>query len=376
MLRQSLIDDAPREPQARARASGSVMSSVINLASTCTGTGVLALPAAYHQAGFTAGCVLCIGAAAIQMASLHLLERSEELYRRSWVIAAPAVSFYSLCESAVPGSGRIIDCAILINCLGGGAISYLIVAGDCFSALGFLDRRACVMLSTVLVAPACFFRSLDSLKVTSTVSVVCLLLVGLLILVFSLRPVPWLDPCPAEAGEHCGATVTFGARSPLAVFCTLPLFINAFTCQQNFFNVLGELGTPTRARRTRVVVLAPVLPLCLYLTVASAGYLTWGHLVASNVINNYPKTPLIAAARAVLGVVVLCNVPLQVFPSRVSLTTLLGSCGLRAALPGAAPESPPPADDSFFLTSALDVRTLALTRRLPAATSPTRQVNP
>ena len=117
-----------------------------------------------------------------------------------------------------------------------------------------------------------------------------------------------------------------GSESPRQVFCALPLFINAFTCQQNAFNALGELRNPTTTRRTCVVVAAPLLPMLLYLTVASAGYLTFGDAIQSNIINSYPQTPLVSVARAVLGIVVLCNFPLQIFPSRVSVSSLLESC--------------------------------------------------
>ena len=68
------------------------------------------------------------------------------------------------------------------------------------------------------------------------------------------------------------------------------------------------------------------------------GYLTFGDTVPSNVINGYPKTPLVAVARTILGVVVLCNFPLQIFPSRVSLLSLIDalspkSHGAPAGLP-------------------------------------------
>ena len=56
-------------------------------------------------------------------------------------------------------------------------------------------------------------------------------------------------------------------------------------------------------------MLVPIGPLVLYLTIAACGYLTFGNQVPSNVINGYPNTPLLSVARAVLGVVMLCNVP-------------------------------------------------------------------
>lgn len=125
---------------------------------------------------------------------------------------------------------------------------------------------------------------------------------------------------------HCGGVVNYGSAAPVSILCTLPLFINAFTCQQNVLALLGELHQPTAARKRLVLTVAPLLPMCLYLTVATAGYLTFGHGVASNVMNSYPETSFTTAARAVLGVVVLCNYPLNMAPSRRSLISLIDSC--------------------------------------------------
>jgi len=75
-----------------------------------------------------------------------------------------------------------------------------------------------------------------------------------------------------------------------------------------------------------VILGAPVLPMLLYLTISVCGYLTFGDAVPSNIINAYPGSPLVAACRLVLGCVVLCNFPLQMFAARASTVSLLGGC--------------------------------------------------
>lgn len=332
-------------PQQVRRAT--VMSCVINLASTCMGTGVLALPAAYERSGFTAGTILCVSSAVFTVFSLNLLVAAADLVPDQ----TKSVSFYSLCEAALPRSGRAVDIAVVINCVGT-ATSFLVVAADCFSRLGILGREACVLLSCALVITPCFFRTMDMLKVTSTIAVACLLGISCLILAFGLGLAPWLDPCPDHSSVlhgHCGNPVNYGSSDPRDIFCTLPLFINAFTCQQNIFNVVGELSRPTGIRKGAVTVLAPMLPMCLYLVVATAGYLTFGTAVASNIINSYPLSPVVAAARTVLGIVVLCNFPLQIFPARKSFVSLLDSCSPAAVLSGNEPHP------ALFLTSPREV---------------------
>jgi amino acid permease len=332
-------------PQQVRRAT--VMSCVINLASTCMGTGILALPAAYERSGFTAGTVLCLSACISTMFSLYLLVAAADLLPDR----SKGVTFYALCEAALPRSGRAVDIAVLINCLGT-ATAFLVVAADCFSRLGILSREVCVLLSSAVVITPCFFRTMDMLKITSTIAVSCLLGISALILAFGLGLAPWLDPCPEHSSVlhgHCGHPVNYGSSDFRDIFCTLPLFINAFTCQQNIFNVIGELQRPTAVRKGAVIVLAPMLPMMLYLVVATAGYLTFGSAVASNVINSYPRSPVVAAARTVLGIVVLCNFPLQMFPARKSFVSLLDSC--RRAPPSFGMDQP----TALFLTSQREV---------------------
>ena len=61
---------------------------------------------------------------------------------------------------------------------------------------------------------------------------------------FGLGLDPMLDPCPGHSltpHGHCGGRVDTYASSPLAVFCTLPYFAMAYSCQANCFNAIGEV---------------------------------------------------------------------------------------------------------------------------------------
>ena len=334
MLQAPLLPAGSPRRASREGGSASVGSSIINLASTCMGTGLLALPAAFHAAGFTMGCILCVGCAGLTILSLYLLALGG-----ARVDGPGPVTFYTLCEKVAPGSGRLVDCAVVVNCVGTAA-SYLIVACDCFSALG-VDRHLVALASVLACAPACHFQSVNSLRVTSSLAVGCLLGIAVMVVLFGFGEAgSALDPCPGRSAVphgHCGSSLTMTATKPRRIWCALPLFINAFTCQQNAFNVLGELSRPTHDRQMAVIAGAPLLPMVIYLLVASCGYLTFGDGVASSVMNNYPNTPITAAARSVLGVVVLCNYPLQIFPSRVSLASLYHS--LQSCTP---PHPPPP----------------------------------
>ena len=338
-LDEPLLASAPR--------GATIASCAINLASTCLGTGMLSLPAAFVLAGFGAGTALCIFTALLTVASLHLLVTCANR------LGGVKSDFYTVCEAALPGSGRVVDVAVVVNCTGT-AVSYLIVAADCFTATFGVPRVAVVLASLVVTAPPSLFRTMDTLKATSTIAVVCMLAIVALVVLMGFGPSPWLEPCPGKdevPHGHCQGHVEPVTRDGLHVFCAIPFFVNAFTCQQNAFIAVGELARPTPARQTAVVVAAPVLALALYITVAVCGYLTFGDTTPSNIITAYPSSPPVVAARCVLGLVVLCNYPLQAFPTRASVASLLDSWG-----GAAAPADDGDGDGALFTRSARDVR--------------------
>lgn len=196
-LDRTLLGDAP------SGGSASVTSCIINLASTCMGTGILALPYAFHLSGFAAGIALSIVSAGICVLSLYMLIASG---RR---VHDGPVNFATLCEAALPKSGILIDFMVVANCLGT-ACSYLIVATDCFSALG-APRSACVLMGTLAVTPAALFRSMDTLKASSSVAICCLIGIVVMVVCFGFG---LADPCPGRSispHHHCGGKV----ESPL-----------------------------------------------------------------------------------------------------------------------------------------------------------------
>ena len=142
-----------------------ILSCLLNLSSTCMGTGLLSLPFAFSQSGFAAGCLLCVAAAGTCGASLFMLVDSGRKLRMD----GKPVSLGSVCEAALPGMGVAIDVAVIGNCLGTAA-SYFIVAADCFSALG-APRKLVVALSVCVTSAPAFFRSMDTLKASSAVAI-------------------------------------------------------------------------------------------------------------------------------------------------------------------------------------------------------------
>lgn len=90
-----------------------------------------------------------------------------------------AASFAALSKLTYPKLGRIFDAAIFLKCWGV-SVSYLIVIGSLMPRVVYsfsksspdwlLDRRLWILLAMSILCPLAFLRKLDSLKVTSYIS--------------------------------------------------------------------------------------------------------------------------------------------------------------------------------------------------------------
>ena len=93
----------------------------------------------------------------------------------------------------------------------------------------------------------------------------------------------------------------------------MPIFIFAFTTNQNAISITNELQRPTPNRILLSTCIAIVLALCLYLLTGIGGYSTYGDLVQSDILKSYPsdETLPIIARGAIAFVVTVCF-PMQV----------------------------------------------------------------
>jgi amino acid permease len=314
---------------ARKQGKASITSSVLNLANTIMGTGILALPYALSESGIVLGVIFLFFSTAFGMLSLFLLSEAARATGR------PA-SFFTVCEAAYPRLSVIVDFIVVFNgflaCL-----SFMIVASDSLSELivGGPPRQIWTFLSLALVTPLCLLRRLDALKFTSALSFVAIGFISMLIILFALHTgSPLLQAC-SNTTRPCRGEIEVVGTNGVVILRSFATFVIAFTCQQNIFAVTNELENPTPRRCFTVIFAALGLALLLYLIVGFAGYLTFGSLVDSDVLKSYPQgNVLVAAARAGIATVVITCFPLQAFAVRASLGTLVSSvisrfCGAR-----------------------------------------------
>ena len=167
----------------------------------------------------------------------------------------------------------------------------------------------------LVVIPLSFLRRLDSLKYTS---VIALISIGYLVILVVY---------------HFSAADTFeGSRPPVRVlhwagaiptFSSFPVIVFAYTCHQNMFSILNEIGNNSHFRTTSVVVTSNGAAASIYILVAITGYLSFGNDIGGNIVAQYTPSVSATIGRAAIVVLVMFSYPLQVHPCRASVDAVL-----------------------------------------------------
>lgn len=322
--------DADMKPSTEEPAIGgdaSLLSSIINLAKTCVGTGILTLPFAFKGCGLLWGWVFTLLTGFMAAFTLFLLGEVATFGGRRPTLNA--VGKHSL---GSVGS-VLVDLSVCMNNLGA-MISYLVIASTtvqtivqqnfALSGVAPWPRQVYVVIGIAIVAPLCLVRRVNMLRFSSSVAMVALTLVTIMIVLFAM---PWSERVPAfqpcSTGTQCKGDVLL-STTPVDILTQFVIFTNAYTCQHAMLPIVAELERPTRSRRM-VVIFGAMGAVCfLLLVVGTAGYLTFGDSVQSNVLFSYPHDSMLVVL-ALIGIIidVLSSYPLLMFMTRISISNLI-----------------------------------------------------
>ncbi|KAF1816106.1 hypothetical protein P152DRAFT_492078 [Eremomyces bilateralis CBS 781.70] len=299
--------------------SASWSSSVINLVNTIVGAGVLAMPSAMSHLGVTLGVFVIVWSALTAGFGLYLQTRCAQYLDRG------AASFFALSQITYPNAAVIFDAAIAVKCFGVG-VSYLIIIGDLMPGvvkgfsdsagdIGYLvDRHFWITAFMLIVIPLSFLRRLDSLKYTS---VIALISIGYLVILVVAHFVK------GDTFKDRGEIHYFGWSGPVDALASFPVIVFAYTCHQNMFSILNEIGNNSHFRTAGVVVASAGSSCATYILVALTGYLSYGSNVNGNIVSMYPPSISSTIGRAAIVILVMFSYPLQVHPCRASLDAVL-----------------------------------------------------
>jgi len=310
-------------------------SCVVALTNTILGSGMLGLPHAFSSCGYILGLFFLVLGGIMSSFGLHLLCCSANTLWRQEGSRTPT-SFYKVAKFALPRWYLLIDLAVAIKCFGVGC-SYLVVIGDLMPEAMeqlaptfelFHNRTFWVIVGWGVVGPLSCMPTLDKLKVTNRLAIICVLLVAGLVVAYALATLGMIDgglePCDIEITDErtqCRGP-TYLAVMNMDTVKTLTVYIFAFTCHQNIFSVCNEVRNFSLPKVNKVIGISIGSSGVIYIVVACAGYATYGPEVASDILVSYPQTKLLSAARVFISCLVAFSYPLQCLPSRNAATTL------------------------------------------------------
>ncbi|CAD6591425.1 MAG: hypothetical protein ASARMPREDX12_005163 [Alectoria sarmentosa] len=295
------------------------ISSIINLVNTIVGAGILAMPLALSRMGIIFGTIIILWAGLTAGFGLYLQTKCARYLDRG------AASFFALSQITYPNAAVVFDAAIAIKCFGVG-VSYLIIIGDLMPGVvrGFnedaggvaflIDRHFWITGFMLIVIPLSFLRRLDSLKYTSVVALISIGYLVILVVAHFIK---------GDTKQDRGDIRVAQPESAVAVLSSFPVIVFAYTCHQNMFSILNEIGNNSHFRTTAVVVASIGAAAFLYVLVAITGYLSFGNAVGGNVVAMYAPSITSTIGKAAIVILVMFSYPLQVHPCRASVDAVL-----------------------------------------------------
>ncbi|EPX71565.1 vacuolar amino acid efflux transporter Avt8 [Schizosaccharomyces octosporus yFS286] len=291
--------------------SAGFFSSVINLANTILGAGILSMSHAFTKTSLFFGCLTIFFSAFASFLGLYFVSLCADRLPRG------KASFAAVAKHTFPSLAIVFDSAIAIKCFGV-SISYLVIVGDLmpqiapsigFTASIFEHRETWIIVSIVVLTPLAFLRRLDSLRHTSFISLISLSYLMVIVIYHFIKG-------DMERGE----IRYFRPESLSGYLSVLPVFVFGFTCHQNAFSVINEVKTPSHGFINFTLFSAVFSSMILYLIVAITGYLSFGSLTSGNIIAMYDDGSfLITFGKLAIVILVLFSYPLQCHPCRNSL---------------------------------------------------------
>ncbi|KAG5361546.1 Vacuolar amino acid transporter 5 [Yarrowia sp. C11] len=310
------VHSEPLEPVSSAyQATGTIMSSVINLVNTIVGAGILAMPFALRQNSLFLGVFLILMSGALSGFGLFLQGRC------AFYAPARQASFFALASQTYPSLSVIFDIAIAVKCFGVG-VSYLIIVGDLMPQVVqslfnpgdntqfIVSREFWILASVAIVVPLSYLRKIDSLKYTSLVALISVGYLIVLVVAYYLF---------SDISDTRAPISLFKPAKISNVLSCFPIIVFAFTCHQNMFSIVNELQHRTAANINRVVATSISFSAFCYILVGVTGYLSFGNIVSGNIVSMYPSSFVTEIARFCIAFMVVLSYPLQCHPCRASL---------------------------------------------------------
>lgn len=296
-------------------------AALMHLLKSSVGTGILAMPTAFKNAGLVTGSIGVPIIGILTIHCMHLLVRSEEeLCRR---IGFQNLAFENVAENAFkvgPApfrrfSGQVYTAVFVFLCFTqiGYCACYAVFAAESFSEVGrdllhvHVTTRGCLFVMLPFMIMANMVKSMRSLRYFSFVAL-GLQIVGLVYIFVIL----------------CMKQPSTDSVAPFADWQTLPLFfgtaIYAFEGIGTVLTIKNEMKVPSRfGTWNGVMNTGMVLVACAYFGMGFFGFLKYGQDVKGNIAFNLPVGLVNTIVKLMFAVAIFLSYPLQMY---VSISTM------------------------------------------------------
>lgn len=266
------------------------------------GTGILFLPAAFHNGGILFSSICLVFVAAISMWAFHLLLECR---------TAVGGSYGDIGQTIAGNHMRtIILASITLSQLGFVSTGLVFVADNWFSFLTAitngsnpLGTKALIALQAILMVPLSFIRNISKLGFAAAIADL-FILIGLLYI--------WDYDLTVLTSRGMDPTVAL--FNPKAYTLTIGACIFTFEGIGLIIPIHASMRHPEKFEWLLAAVM--LLITCIFTSIGALCYATFGERTQIEVINNFPQdSRLVNAVQFMYALAVLIGNPVQLFPA-------------------------------------------------------------
>ncbi|KAF4654360.1 hypothetical protein FOZ61_008321 [Perkinsus olseni] len=285
------------------------------MAKTLVGSGMMGIAFAATQFGVIFAAVFCIFAGVASWFSLYLMSYIAQGYDSK---TYGMMSFFNVTSLVNPRIRWLVDLSVVIKGLGA-SVGFLLIAGTLFAAIiedthpiGLAPetlKRLVIVAVVVILSPVIYAHRLTTTRFTNAFGLVSL---GYLAILAILYARPSLD------------SASLWPVSLVGMLARFPVFMFAFLCHHNFFQVAEEMPKVSIRKLNFVSVSAVTTGLVIFLPTMILPYMTYGEDVGANFLTSMPVSDVsIKIAYVAAALSVSFSLPLTIHPSRRSVELLI-----------------------------------------------------
>ncbi|XP_022238391.1 putative sodium-coupled neutral amino acid transporter 7 [Limulus polyphemus] len=308
-----VINNIRQQPKITTEGS-SWYAAVFLVVNAALGAGLLDFPQAFDQAG---GILVAIIVQAVLIAFVvgalvilaYCSDRNNSSTYQEVVLAVCGKKVQQLCAVTV-----------ILYCYGT-CITFIIIIGDQFERVfaslygndfchyWYMNRNFTMITSCVLlILPLCFPRRIDFLKYASTVGVLAVLYVVFLIIYKYYE------------GSHEAGPIKTSPDVWTELFLVVPVICFSYQCHVSCVPVYSCLKDRRVSVFLKTVIVAILICMFTYTVAATFGYLTFGSLVTSDILESYDANdPVVLVGIVALAAKTYTTYPILLFCGRTAI---------------------------------------------------------